>query len=154
MTGIQVIIGQLIMSLESLRAIDRIRLPISLSTGSNPGATVPHIHGGFLTIVVWNLEKEDRYSTESTPCRLTTVDGVPGREAAAAVTGGRAAGVGAHAHSHHHQPQRSTVSNSNYCPNDISGAGVAGASQTLVSLIYSCCQLPSVTTARGTQHSA
>lgn len=47
----------------SLKAIDRVRLPIR-----SPENSTRHV--GFLTIVVWNLKREERSSTESTPCRL------------------------------------------------------------------------------------
>jgi len=60
-------IGHLIIQLGSLKGIDRIRLPIS-SSSPHPGSA-PHTHVGFLSIVVWNLEREAPCSTESTPCR-------------------------------------------------------------------------------------
>ncbi|CAG7715934.1 unnamed protein product [Allacma fusca] len=66
-TQTQTVVGQLTVELSSLKAIDRIRLPIS-SSSSQAGST-PNQYAGFLSIVVWNLEREERCSTESTPCR-------------------------------------------------------------------------------------
>lgn len=63
LTSTALVIGQLSCVLGSIKAIDRVRLPIR-----SPENSTRHV--GFLTIVIWNLKREERSSTESTPCRL------------------------------------------------------------------------------------
>jgi hypothetical protein len=71
-TGTQTVVGYLNLQLGSLKTIDRIRLPITLPT---PDASKHHsTHPGFLSVCCWNLEREERSSTESTPCRLHPYD--------------------------------------------------------------------------------
>jgi len=70
MTGTQTVVGHLSLLLGALKSVERIRLPI---TSPVPSAqSHPSTHPGFLSITVWNLEREERTSTESTPCRLTS----------------------------------------------------------------------------------
>ena len=72
-THTQTVVGQLTVELASLKAIDRIRLPIP-STATHHTGSSRHQYAGFLSIVVWNLEREERCSTESTPCRTNPYD--------------------------------------------------------------------------------
>jgi hypothetical protein len=64
------VVGHLTIQLGALKSVERIRLPIASPIPS--AQTHPSTHPGFLSITVWNLEREERASTESTPCRLTS----------------------------------------------------------------------------------
>ncbi|XP_035705264.1 inositol polyphosphate-4-phosphatase type I A isoform X2 [Folsomia candida] len=77
-TSTVTVVGHLALQLGSLKSIERIRLPISPQTASShrsssgsssSSGTNHHTHPGFLTLLCWNLEREERSSTESTPCR-------------------------------------------------------------------------------------